>query len=174
MDGLGDIVGVLGSAASGGVFGLFGSLLGVGAKWLQRREDRKARREEHAHEERLLELEIKRQSQTDEHELALVASQGSWQGLKASVEAEGALQGAGKTTNNMRALFRPFLTVLLWVLAGWVFYHITSGGLREWLTDVEVVDLIRYMVYTVFFSAATATAWWFGDRAFAPPGYKNR
>ena len=28
-------------------------------------------------------------------------------------------------------------------------------------------------VYTVFFCASTATTWWFGDRAFTPPGMRG-
>ena len=71
---------------------------------------------------------------------------------------------------------RSFVHELLWFLAGWVFYRVVTaaeGVLREVLTAEDIAALIRYMVFSVFFCASTATVWWFGDRALTPPGMKN-
>ena len=76
--------------------------------------------------------------------------------------------------NDLRALFRPVLTVGLWVLAGWVFWEVVSGTLTQWMREADIADVIRYCVHTVFFSASTATVWWFGDRALTPPERKGR
>ena len=76
----------------------------------------------------------------------------------------------------VRALFRPILTMALWGLSIFVFRQIVSafGGeanvLAQVFTNAEINEIMKYMVYTVFFCASTATTWWFGDRAFTPPG----
>ena len=76
--------------------------------------------------------------------------------------------------NAVRALFRPALTVLLWAIGAWVFYLVVGGALIDWLKAVDIADLIRYMVFSVFFSASTATVWLFSDHALTPPAMKNR
>jgi hypothetical protein len=41
-------------------------------------------------------------------------------------------------------------------------------------TPEQAKELLVYDVKSLVFSASTAVVWWFGDRAFAPPGMKNR
>ena len=109
-----------------------------------------------------------------ENELAIVAQSGSWSGLTESHRSDQAIGAVHMFVNDVRALFRPFLTVALWVLAAWIFNEIVIGALTDWLRHAEIEDIIRYMVYTVFFCASSATMWWFGDRALSPPGMKNK
>ena len=162
------------SVASGGIFGLLGSVIGVGAKYLQEKQRQKWEKAKWDQEARLLKMQMEAKQIETEQELAIVAQQGSWSGLQASMEHDAGLQSGIPVVAGIRSLFRPFLTTVLWVLAAWVFYKIITGGLQAWMSRQETADLIRYMVYTTFFSASTATAWWFGDRALTPPGQKAK
>lgn len=160
-----DFVGLGASVASGGLFGLLGSVIGVGAKWLQRREARIQAREEH-------QMRI----ETMKVQMEITAQQGSWNGLTASQQAETAInsQPTYKWVVAAKSLFRPVLTLTLWAIAAYLFIRIVDGSLKEWFDAKEVQDLVRYMIYTTFFAASTATVWWFGDRALNPPELKNR
>lgn len=53
-------------------------------------------------------------------------------------------------------------------------WQIVGQGVATVLDAAEVKDLLRYIVYSVVFTACTAGMWWFADRALAPPGLKNR
>jgi hypothetical protein len=109
-----------------------------------------------------------------EQELAIVSQRGAWEGLNESQRSERSIKNVHLWVNDVRALFRPALTLLLWVLAAWIFWLVIGGALIEWLKEVDIKDILRYMIFSVFFSASTATVWWFGDRALSPPGQKNR
>ncbi len=61
----------------------------------------------------------------------------------------------------MRALTRPALTLLLWVLFAVLFLSAVSGALEANTAS----SVVRTAVDTVAFSASTALACWFGDRA---------
>ena len=101
-------------------------------------------------------------AQETEQELAIVSQEGSWGGLSESIKAERSVKNVHTWVNDIRGLFRPFLTVLLWVLAGLVFYQVIKGFLVDWIGKTDTLELIRYMVYSVFFCASSATMWWFG------------
>jgi len=60
----------------------------------------------------------------------------------------------------VRALTRPALTLLLWMLFAGLFLTAVLGGLDE-ATAAKVVSTA---LDTVAFAASTAMAWWFGDR----------
>lgn len=171
---LGSLLGGAVSVASGGIFGVLGSVIGVGAKWLQERQRQKWEEKKWSHEIALQELNMQARAQETEQELAIVSQEGSWQGLSESVRADAAVQNTHKWVNDVRALFRLILTAGLWILAAVVFYKIVGGSLTEWIDRQTSTELVRYMVYTVFFCASSATMWWFGDRALTPPGMKNR
>ncbi len=174
MEWLGELLGFGASVASGGLFGLLGSVVGVGAKYLQEKQRQAWEREKWSHEQALLKLQMDARAVETEHELAILGQQGSWEGLAASHAARIALKDVHTWVNDLRALFRPVLTVGLWVLAGWVFWEVVSGTLTQWMQEADIADVIRYCVHTVFFSASTATVWWFGDRALTPPQGKGR
>ena len=165
---------LLGNVASGGLFGLLGSVIGVVAKYIQEKQRQAWEREKWQHELRLLELQMKAKSAETEQELSVVSSAGAWDGLRASYEAPIAVRGVHRWVNDLRSLFRPFLTVFLWVAAVVVLWGVTTGWGSGWLGDAESRDLVRYAVQSLVFSASTATVWWFGDRALTPPGLKHR
>jgi hypothetical protein len=76
----------------------------------------------------------------------------------------------------VKDLFRPVLTAGLFVLSYVIFLDVIrrNGVLAHVLSPDEALELIKYIVYSVVFSATTSGVWWFGDRAFSPPGMKNR
>lgn len=173
MEWLSDIIGVGASAASGGLFGLVGAGLSAFFKSKQEKERRLEDADKRSHELALHELNIRAGQQETENEIALANQEGSWSGLSTSIQAASDVGRTHKWVNDIKSLFRPFLTVTLWGLAGWVFYQVADRGLDA-LTQAEVNELVKYMVLTVFFCASTATTWWFGDRALTPPGLKNK
>lgn len=109
-----------------------------------------------------------------EQELAIVSQEGAWEGLRASHQTDQSIKKVHVWVNDIRALFRPFLTLVLWLIAAWIFWLVIGGALVEWLKESDITDIVRYMIFSVFFSASTATVWWYGDRALSPPNHKNR
>lgn len=178
MEFLADIVG---GFASGGITGIIGGILGAGVKFLTIREERAAKREEREYEKDMLKLQMQAKAAETEQELAIVSQEGSWSGLEASYRADAvATANAPSWANGVRALYRPLLTTLLIVMAGWMFFLLTQAfergeGLFAAVFDQnEQAELIKYMVYSIFYTASTAALFWFADRAFTPPGMKNR
>jgi len=174
MDILGSIADFGLSIASGGVVGLIGSLFGGVAKFFQERQRQKWEKDKWQHEYNLHELNLKAMRHETEMELAIESQKGAWKGLSASLRADKAGDNVSGWVNNIRALFRPFLTLCLWGVGAYVFYTMTQGALRQWISPETEVNIIVYIVQTVFFCASTATVWWFGDRALSPPGAKHR
>jgi len=168
------ILGTAASVGSGGVFGLVGSLIGSIGKHFQEKQRQDFLQKEWEHETVLLRLNMEAKAQETEQELAIVSQQGSWAGLSESIKADAAPVKVHIWVNDIKSLFRPFLTIMLWLVSGWIFYSLGKGGFDKWVTAGETAGLIKYMVYSSFFSASTATTWWFGDRALSPPGHKNR
>lgn len=167
-------IGAAFSVASGGIFGVLGSLVGAVSKYYQTKQEREWQKEKWKHEKDLLALQMQAKSAETEQELAIVAQTGSWTGLSESHKSDQSIGPVSQWVNNIRSLFRPFLTIALWGLAGWIFYHVAIGSLKTWITQMEIKEIIKYMVYTVFFCASSATMWWFGDRALSPPGLNKK
>lgn len=174
MEWLTDLLGVGASAGAGagGLFGFFGALAGQVSKYLQEKQRQEWERAKWDREERMLHLQMQARAAETEQEILIANSEGSWRGLEVSHSSAVDLPSYPWVAA-VKSLFRPFLTLALWLLAGWVFYLITSTA-SELFTEVELKDLVRYMVYSIFFSAMTAGVWWFGDRALTPPQLKNR
>jgi hypothetical protein len=176
--------GVAGLAAStilGGLTGVVGSFVNRGFGLLEMREKRQDRRLEIAHAERgwahettLHELQLRARAAETESELRLAEAaleratvEGSWAGLRASVQADGRVAASYPWVNAVRALVRPALTLLLWLSVLLLFALSLGGGLPV-ETAAEVVETA---VQAVTYGAVTALAWWFGDRA---PGRLKR
>lgn len=160
--------GGLTGGALGAAFGALGSILNRGFGLLEMRERRRDRQLELVHEKERWGHETAlgeqaRSSRADEarQALALSHSQGSWAGLKASIEAEAAIAPSWPWVAAVRTLTRPALTVLLWLLYGVVFIAAATGALQPQAAG----SVIAGAVDTISFSAATALTWWFGDRA---------
>ena len=176
-----NVLGLGASAASGGVFGLLGSVFGSVFKFFKAKQEMEFEQLRWAHEDKLLELQMEGRRIETEHELAIVAQQGSWSALKESMSQLTAAGESYRWVNAVKDMFRPFITTLLLVIAYVIFYdlmqmfnadqHSTLGSV---FTPAQAVEIITYIVYSMIFAATTALTWWFADRAFAPPGMKNR
>ena len=177
---VGGVAGVFGNVASGGLFGLIGSLAGAGLKFLERKQQAVEKAAERAHELRLLEAQRAAKAEETEQDLAIAQSQGSWAGLAASQAITLPASDVPPWANAVRALYRPALTTGLVVVVYLIFLEIMSGlrGGPSALIDVmsagELKTILAYLIHSVTFAAVTAVVWWFGDRAFTPPGLKHR
>lgn len=169
-----DLINTALSVGSGGVFGLIGAIAGKVTNYFQEKQRQAFEEKKWKYETDLLKLNMQADSQKAEHELAVTNQKGSWDGLKASYDFA-KTSDTHKVVTDIKALFRPFLTTLLWIISAWMFFQIKGGAADQWFTgNPEAVAITRYMVYTVFFSASTSTAWWFGDRALSPPQLKHK
>ena len=144
-------------AAAGGVFGLLGTALGRVASFFERRQQHRHEALRWSHELELHRLHMEARAQEAEIELAITQQEGSWRGLSASMAADAALGTGSQWVVDTLRLVRPTLTLLLWLIAGWIFANTQSGDVTE----------------AAVFAATAATLWWFGDRAPRPnmPAY---
>jgi hypothetical protein len=172
MDIINTTAGLAGTGLAGGAlgaaFGALGSILNRGLAIFETREKRRDRQLEMTHEKDrwrhdLLIVENQRLGEAEAAKQALARAdlEGSWKGLAESVRAEAAVAAEWPWVSAIRALTRPALTLLLWLLFAMLFLAAVAGAL-EAETSAGVV---RTAVETIAFSASTALAWWFGDRA---------
>jgi hypothetical protein len=179
MDILTGALSLLTGGAAGGLFGLVGSLTGAWLKERAIKAEREFTKEKWAYELDLQKLQMQAKVQETEQELAIVSQQGAWQGLDQSVKHDTVLVRASSVwVNDVKSLFRPALTLVLQGGQIWIIWLVATGN--ETMTQVliapsnPVADLLRYAVFSWVFAAQTSVVWWYGDRAFAPPGMKNR
>jgi len=163
-----DLIGAAGGGALGAAFGALGSVLNRGFGLLEMREKRQDRQLELAHEKDRWahETEIaaaERAGKADEaaQALAQTQAQGSWAGLSGSLAAEAAIGPSWPWVQAVRALTRPALTVMLWLLYAALFLAAAVGALHP----DAAASVVTGAADTISFSAATALTWWFGDRA---------
>ena len=147
-----DFIGIAASAAGGGVFGLIGTSLGRIASYFERRQSIAHEERRWLHEASLKKLQQSAAEQQASAQLTQTDLEGRWSGLKASLDAEAAISASYHWVNAVRALTRPTLTLLLWVIATVIWF---SADLAERSNIVE----------TATFAATAATLWWVGDRA---------
>lgn len=131
-----EIIGLAASAAGGGVFGLIGTVIGRIAGLFERRQENAQEQARWKHEAALMELQMKVRASE-------LAGQESL--------AETAIGDSYRWVNAVRALTRPLLTLLLWLITSLVWF----GAAAEARTSI---------VETATFAATAATLWWFGDR----------
>jgi len=139
------LLGGVTTAASGGVLGMVGAFGSAIIKMFQVKADRM-------------------------HQLALMKQKvieakviGSYQGLDKSIEAQTNLV-TYRWVNALRSLFRPILTVsLLWVSFALFNQFIDAltnqdADMSKYFTAGELLSVVRYIVYSLVFSTATAIA----------------
>ncbi|MBK8200012.1 MAG: hypothetical protein IPK75_16825 [Acidobacteria bacterium] len=146
-----DMIGLAASAAGGGVFGLLGTVIGRIAGLVERRQDNVQERARWTHEAAMVELQMKARASELAGAADLANTSGAWQGLSASLAAEASIGESNQWVNAVRALTRPLLTLLLWLITGLVYL----GAAAEARASI---------VETTTFAATAATLWWFGDR----------
>jgi uncharacterized membrane protein YraQ (UPF0718 family) len=171
---LGGIAGAAGNIASGGILGLFGSVVGVVGKYFQEKQRQKWEIKKHDMEVEMQRLQMEARAEETEQEIQLASAQGAWQGLQESYGLNIAKGEVSQWVNNVRSLFRPFLTIMLWIVAIVVIWLLVSGLIAGYIKEDTVAELIEYSVRSLIFAASTATVWWFGDRALSPPNAKHR
>ena len=143
-------------AAAGGLFGIVGTALGRVAGFFERRQEHAHEIARWSHELKLHELNMRARAQEAEIELAITEQEGSWRGLEASMEADAKLGTGSQWVIDTLRLVRPALTLLLWLITGWIFARTQDGGITE----------------AAVFAATAATLWWFGDRAPRPTRFR--
>ena len=148
---MGDLIGLAASAAGGGVFGLIGTVIGRIAGLFERRQENAQEQARWKHEAELIELQMKARASELAGQESLAQTAGAWRGLAASVAADAAIGDSYRWVNAARALTRPLLTLLLWLITLLVW----SGAAAEQKAGI---------VETATFAATAATLWWFGDR----------
>jgi hypothetical protein len=139
------------SLFGGGVTGLFGTLLGRVANIFEKKQERAFILEKY-------QLDAKLRSIETEKQLELTYLNTSQKALNASYKHDSSILVKSDWVNNIRALVRPVLTFLLWLLVAAIFFNLEA-----------VDDEKGLIVETVIYAATTATVWWFGDRS-----YKNK
>lgn len=179
MDILSVALSLLTGGAAGGLFGLIGSLVGAWFKERAIKAEREFQKDKWTYEKDILALNMQAKAQETEQELAIVSQQGAWQGLDQSIKHDTVLvRAASGWVNDLRSLFRPILTTMLQIGQVWIIWMVATQNevMIQILTGPAnpVAELLRYAVYSWVFAAQTSVVWWFGDRAFAPPGMKNR
>lgn len=146
-----DIAGLAASAAGGGVFGLLGTVIGRAAGYFERRQQNTHERSRWQHELHIQQLQMQARQEEAAAEEKLADTAGSWRGLAASIDADASIGTSYAWVNAVRALTRPILTLLLWLITWLVFV----GS-----PEAEQVKIVE----TATFAATAATLWWFGDR----------
>jgi hypothetical protein len=146
-----DIIGLAASAAGGGIFGLLGTVIGRVAGLFERRQEYTQEQARWAHETAVIELQMRAQALAAEGQARLAETSGAWRGLAASIEADASIEASYRWVNAVRALTRPLLTFILWLITGLVYL----GAAAE--AKASIVE-------TTTFAATAATLWWFGDR----------
>tara|TARA_B100001564_G_C20641407_1_gene672336 strand:+ start:479 stop:916 length:438 start_codon:yes stop_codon:yes gene_type:complete len=132
------------TAASGGVLGLFGSLLSKGMGLIDGWQMRKSQAQIFAHEIRLLELQQQYQQWHQQMQLQS-------QTVQASYRHDTSTGKADRWVINLLRLVRPCLTV----------------GLILCVMVLASADQLYYqsIADALLFCCTTAITWWFGDRA---------
>ena len=116
-----DIIGLAASAAGGGIFGLVGTVIGRIAGFFERRQENVHEQARWTHEAGIIELQMKVRASELAGQESLAQTSGAWEGLAASMAAEASIGESYRWVNAVRALTRPLLTLLLWLITGLVY-----------------------------------------------------
>jgi hypothetical protein len=156
-----ELFSVAGSALSGGLFGVLGQVANRAFGVWETREKRKDTALAYTHELALIDKQMQAKDQETEHELDLTAAHGSWDGLKASLEAEARPTDSYRWVAAVRTLTRPFLTLE------------TQVALVALMLIVrDRPSMMEAVIETITFGASASLLWWFGERASNPRGRK--
>jgi len=139
---------ILLSLFGGGVTGLFGTLLGRVASIYEKKQERNFILQKY-------ELDAKLRSIETEKQLELTYLNTSQKALNASYKHDSSILVKSDWVNNIRALVRPVLTFLLWLLVAGIYFNLEA-----------IDDEKGLIIESVIYATTTATVWWFGDRSF--------
>lgn len=178
---------LLGSIFSGGLTGIFGSLVQKVGDYFQQKQ-------EYAHETKMRELDLKELEAEKEASIAKTEAQSEAQQSIQRTENEGEAWRrsykhdsrayaedltAGQNwlmvvVDTFRGLIRPLLTLYLAGVATYMVVKMNAlvGGLESMNID-KVHELWWQVTITVLYIASTAVTWWFGSRAKVNPAKKD-
>jgi len=154
------------TAGVGGVItGAIGGVFGQIGKYYQEKLRQSHEKDKWKHDKEMASLDISARADIAKGEA-----------LSNSIESDASLSNSNTSpwANNIKVVFRPFLTTLLIFVATLMFLSIMSAfsdkahSLNNAFSTGEMREIIRYMIYTVFYTASTAAMWWFCDRALTP------
>ncbi len=146
------VLGLLTSASSGGLVGLIGSVASKGFSIFDKLQDIKEKKIDYQHELDLFDKQAALKTAEMENELAITQSSGDREAQVASYTQDTNIGVPSQIIINMLRLVRPFLTLVLVLFLGVIYYNTPEGELRT-----EIVD-------NIVFCAATSLTWWFGSR----------
>ena len=151
--GLGDILGLGASAATGGLFGLLGFGFKALFGWLADREKAKLVAQQNAHEIALIREQRESRKVETENEREIAAEETRRESYNfANVTG----QPVWKWVASVVSLMRPVLTIYLMTVASIIVFQ-QIFGVSDTATKKEAVGLVLMLT-------ATAVTWWFGDR----------
>lgn len=174
---IGEALGLVGAAASGGVLGLIGTGIHALLKWGEQREKRKREielRKLDLDELRLegelnmqrAEKEIERARVVGENQLAAAEQQADQAIRVASYVSDKATYGGG-WVDAVRGLMRPVITAYSLGLLTWIGWLMWQAG----ASDLAASSIYwRQVVEAVILLATTSATWWFGSRAMRTGG----
>jgi hypothetical protein len=158
------------AAGSGGLLGTLGSIGGRALGIWEAKEKRKDQELQNKHDTAMWSHELEMATfnkgavaQAADINLKEVTTTGSFEGLKASIAADAAIDPGYKWVAAVRSLMRPVLTVFLWIGFGLAF-NSAMKAVHEHVAGLDAQGIIKYYIDTIGMMATMATAWWFGDR----------
>ena len=160
-----DIAELGASALSGGLLGTLGTALGRVTGYFERRAELVQERERWTHELQLEEMRARNAASAADSERATALQTARFEALEESLRGDAALESGYAWVSAVRALVRPVLTPLLWLLYLIVFFAVINGKADHFIADEVEAEFVGYFIANIAFTASAATLWWFGDRA---------
>lgn len=148
-----------------------GSIVGVVGGFAQKFVDLKAKRLEYGFEKRMRELDLEEASGDRAHQISMADKQMELAETEGDIKIEtrevdafvASQEHSGK--NNWLTLIRACITIYLLsacsILSAVIWYKV--GGLDAF-SELELVELLNYIVRTAFFLLVTCVTWWFAAR----------
>lgn len=131
----------------GGVVGLAGALC---QKWMAIKESR----ENHAQKMSELELASKIDIQKADLTLRQTSEEQAGAAFSKAIDAQSQLKGSSPIAQDILALFRPGLTLLLWI----------SSIVLSFMFKDSNPDMLEFIVTSTFTMFTVSTGYWFGVR----------
>lgn len=142
---------LLGSALSGGLFGLLGNVTAKLFAYLDAKQQFAQRQAQWTYRTELLKLNAPTPASEQK---PVAAPDESWLALNESLNADGAIGGSYPWVNAVRSLVRPALTSGLAIVLAFAFFAMKPNDPER-----------GYVIDSLVFAGVTAIVWWFGDRA---------
>jgi hypothetical protein len=144
----------------GGATGLLGTLFSRVFDFVDKAQERKFILEKY-------QLDAQIRAKEAESQEKIAETKGFVDMLTASYLHDTSFGQGSQWVINILRLVRPIITIMLWVLVGYIWYSIMqdikqANGL-PWLAE-KSLELKMQIVGTVLYCATAATLWWFGTR----------